>query len=284
MNNKQQSNSPASFHDATGPIEITLRNDMMFHCAMQRSNKALTGLVCALKGLDPDTVKEVSLTNPIDYSQYTNKEIILDVRVILNDAEIIDIELQLYPDKYWEGRSLLYLCRSFDRLGVGEEYPLLKPTTLIVITDRKLLDKDQELEFYAHYAILNVKNFQPYSSMININVLYLNHTDLATDEDKTNNLVYWSKLFQARTWEELKALSAQSPAFEEVAMVMYNSNIQSEEKTIMEAHQRFRDYQIAMYNNGYDDAKKEDAEKIDSLTSENQRLRDIIAKAGLSDN
>ena len=270
MNNNQTSKQPASFRDATGPIDITLRNDMLFHLVMQRSNKALKGLVCALKGLDPDTVKEVLLTNPINYSEYANKEIILDVKVILEKNEIIDIELQLYKDLYWEGRSLLYLCRSFDNLHVGEKYHLLKPTTLIVITD---IDQFPDYpEFYSRYSLLNIKNFHPYSSMLGINVLYLNHTDLATDEDKANNLVYWAELFRVNTWEELKALSTHDSAFEEVATVMYNSNIQSEEKTILEAHQRFLDFQHAQYLNGVFDGKKESAETIEALTTENSAL------------
>lgn len=294
MNNNQTSKQPASFRDATGPIDITLRNDMLFHLVMQRSNKALKGLVCALKGLDPDTVKEVLLTNPINYSEYANKEIILDVKVILENNEIIDIELQLYKDLYWEGRSLLYLCRSFDNLHVGEKYHLLKPTTLIVITD---IDQFPDYpEFYSHYSFLNIKNFHPYSSMLGINVLYLNHTDLATDEDKANNLVYWAELFRVNTWEELKALSTHDSAFEEVATVMYNSNIQSEEKTILEAHQRFLDFQHAQYLNGVFDGKKESAETIEALTtensalnaensaltSENERLKKLLSQAGIS--
>ena len=270
MNIDQTNEQPASFRDATGPIDITLRNDMMFHRVMQRSNRALKGLVCALKGLDTETVKEVLLTNTIDYSEYTNKEIILDVKVILNDNEIIDIELQLYKDPYWEGRSLLYLCRSFNSLDVGEKYHLLKPTTLIVITD---MNKHPDYpEFYAHYNLLNVKNNQPYSSMLGINVLYLNHTDLATVEDKANGLVYWAELFQASTWEELKALSTHDSAFEEVATVMYNSNIQSQEKTLMEAHQRFLDYQNALYQNGLIDGQEKSADKIDALTTKNDAL------------
>ena len=287
MNNNQTSKQPASFRDATGPIDITLRNDMLFHLVMQRSNKALKGLVCALKGLNPSTVKEVLLTNPINYSEYANKEIILDVKVILEKNEIIDIELQLYKDFYWEGRSLLYLCRSFDNLHVGEKYHLLKPTTLIVITD---IDQFPDYpEFYSHYSFLNIKNFHPYSSMLGINVLYLNHTDLATDEDKANNLVYWAELFRVNSWEELKALSTRDSAFEEVATVMYNSNIQSEEKTILEAHQRFLDFQHAQYLNGVFDGKKESAETIDALnkevntlTSENERLKKLLSQAGIS--
>ena len=49
---------------------------------------------------------------------------------------------------------------------------------------------------------------------------------------------------------------------------MYNSNIQSEEKTILEAHQRFLDLQHAHYLNGVNDGKKESAETIEALTTE----------------
>ncbi len=49
---------------------------------------------------------------------------------------------------------------------------------------------------------------------------------------------------------------------------MYNSNIQSEEKTILEAHQRFLDLQHAHYLNGVNDGKKESAETIEALNTE----------------
>ncbi len=70
---------------------------------------------------------------------------------------------------------------------------------------------------------------------------------------------------------------------------MYNSNIQSEEKTILEAHQRFMDFQHAQYLNGVFDGKKESAETIEALntevntlTSENERLKKLLSQAGIS--
>ena len=45
----------------------------------------------------------------------------------------------------------------------------------------------------------HVKNRQPYSTDFCINVLQLNHIDKATLEDIDNNLVYWAKLFKAKT-------------------------------------------------------------------------------------
>ena len=94
-------------------------------------------------------------------------------------------------------------------------------------------------EFYSHYQLLNTKNHQPYTDYLSLNVLYLGQTELATEEDIQNGLLYWAELFKANTWEELKALCRREPGFEEVAIVMYNSNIQDQERTLYEAHQRY---------------------------------------------
>lgn len=37
-----------SFRSAKGPIAYTLKNDLLFHYVMSRSNDALKGLICTL--------------------------------------------------------------------------------------------------------------------------------------------------------------------------------------------------------------------------------------------
>ena len=51
MKKKQNKNVKLSYATATGPIGYNLKSDIMFHAVMQKSNEALTGLVCALKGM-----------------------------------------------------------------------------------------------------------------------------------------------------------------------------------------------------------------------------------------
>ena len=56
MPQKQQLNMNVSttkaldYHDATGKIKHSLKNDMVFHMVMNKSEIALKGLVCAVKG------------------------------------------------------------------------------------------------------------------------------------------------------------------------------------------------------------------------------------------
>ncbi len=275
MPKKQLNIVPAPFSEATGPIAVTLRNDMMFHKAMNCSKTCLKELICSLKGLRSSEVKEVVVTNPIDYSEFTNKQIILDVKVLLNNNEILDIELQLYHDKYWEKRSLLYLCRTYDSIGESEKYEKLNPTTLVAIMDNPMFPKYPE--FYSRYQLLNIKNHTPYSTLINLNVLYLNQIKRATDEDIANGLVYWAELFKSNTWESLRAICAQKPEFTEVANIMYNSNvIQSQEKTIFEAHQRY----LRELDTAYSEIEEYKQEN-EALKAEKARLTKLLKAAGI---
>ncbi len=290
LQNEYPTSVPVPFEEATGPIDVTLKNDMMFHLVMARSKKALKGLVCSLKGLDPNTVKDVELTNPIDYSMYTTKEIILDVKVSLNNNEIIDIELQMYVNDEWKLRTLLYLCRSFDSIKEGDAYSKLKPTTFIAIMNDPLFPDYPE--FYSHYELLNTKNFQPYSSYLKLNVLYLNQTEIATQEDIDNDLVYWAKIFKATNWDELKELCSKNDMFKEVAQVMYKSNVQSQEKTYMEAHEKYlldklsfehciqvRDEKISSLTEEVSSLSTE----VSSLSNENAKLLTLLKQNGFSE-
>ena len=138
----------------------------------------------------------------------------MDLKLILNNDEIINIELQMYTDDYWIHRSILYLCRAYDSIGEGDNYLLLKPATHICITDKDLIGNTNQ--FYSKYLLMNTETHEPYSTDFGINVLQLNHIDKATNKDINNNLVYWAKLFKATTWEEFKALANGNSVIEEV--------------------------------------------------------------------
>ena len=233
----QNKSTSTGYRNATGTISVTLRNDMMLHYVMQKSKCALKGLICSLKGLDPETVQDVQLLNPIDYGSYNAKEVILDIKVIFNNSSIMDIELQMYHDAYWEKRSLLYLCRTYDTIGSSDKYRDLKPATLVAIVPKPLFPDHPE--FYSKFKFLNEKYHYPYSSNMQLNVLDLSQMELATEEDRSNGLLHWAKIFLADTWEELVLAAGKDQAFQEVIDHMYTINTIPEERTLFEAHQKW---------------------------------------------
>ena len=215
---------------AEGKIDYTLMNDMLFHMVMSKSKKAL-------KGFRESDVRSVKLLNTIDYTETLTKQIALDVRVELNNRELIDIEIQVAKKQGWINRSLLYLCRTFDNLQAAEDYERIKPATHVGILDFNLFPEHPE--FYARYLMTNVKNGNVYTPNFALNVLSLKHIDKATAEDEANSLVYWARLFKATTWEELKKLAEHSSAFEEVTDKMYKVNTDEQERYLIEAHEKY---------------------------------------------
>ena len=277
-----------TYETATGKIEYNLQSDMMFHYVMQKSKEALKGLVCALKGISPVEVKDIHVENPIELNSAA-RETIMDIKLTLNNNEIMNIELQMYCENEWLPRSVLYLCRAYDSIGRGENYILLKPTTLYCITDKNLVS-GADPEFYAKYQLLNVKTHKKYTDMIGVNVLQLNHTEIATQEDIDNNLVYWANLFKATTWEDFKTLAKDDPAIKEVGNMIFELNYDNQAKELLEGQRRYREQMATEYAAGVRDAKKEMQPVIDNLESEvvdlkdeNTRLKELLKEHGISD-
>ena len=221
---------------------------------MQQSKAALRGLVCALKGIQESDVKNIEVLNPINLNS-AGKETIMDLKLTLNNNEVLNIELQVYPDKHWIRRSILYLGRTYDSIGLGENYSQLKSTTLFCITDQELVENAIP-EFYAKYRLSNLKNHQLYTDNFGINVLQLNHTDIATTEDIGNKLVYWAELFKASTWEEFKALAKDNPEIKEVGNLIFTLNYDNQAKELLEGQRRYREMMATQYADGYADAEE----------------------------
>ena len=276
MSKSKDNSQKLTYETATGEIEFTLMSDMMFHYVMQNSKNALIGLVCALKGLSTDDVQDILVENPIDLNS-AGKETIMDIKLTLNNNEILNIELQVYPDKYWISRSIIYLCRAYDNIGSGDNYSLVKPTTLFCITDQELIP-NAEAEFYAKYRLINIKNRHLYTDKFGINMLQLNHTDLATQEDIVNNLVYWANLFKATTWEEFKNLAKNHPDIEEVGNLIFELNYDNQAKELLEGQRRYREQMNSQYTAGYTDAEEKYENEIVQLQAELKTLQAELEK------
>lgn len=260
MQENKELNQQASFNNATGPIAYPLRTDTMIHYVTQNSQYTLKHLISSLKEIKYNDIKDIQIMNPSDFTEYDEKKSTLDLKVKLNNGEIINVELQMYFDAYWIKRSLLYLCKAYNSIEEGESYNHLMPTTQICITDKNLFE--HEPEFYSHYLFMNVKNHQIYTKNLAVNVLQLNQVELATDEDKAHNLDHWARLFVAETWEEMKALVTEHPEFEEAVNMIYKANADDSVKYAIEAENKFRAINAAQYEAGYAAAKEEAADEI----------------------
>lgn len=166
---------------------------------------------------------EVEITNPIELgAAFSNKDFILDIRVKLNNKQLIDLEMQILNEGNWPERSISYAARSFDNLERGDNYLNVMPVHSIGFLDFTLFPEAPE--FYATYQLKNVKTGQIYSSKFAIHVVDLNRTDLATEEDQKYGIDKWAKLFKASTWEELRMITNNNPVLQQAAKDLYTIN------------------------------------------------------------
>ena len=88
-----------TLQNATGPVEYTLTNDYMFRAVCQKNERVLKGLVCSLLGLTTEEVRSITIQNPIQLGEtITDKDIVLDIRILLNDNHLLNIEMQVADD------------------------------------------------------------------------------------------------------------------------------------------------------------------------------------------
>lgn len=259
---------------ATGKMPYSLTNDYLFRALLQKNNRVLKHLICALLHLRPEKVEAVTILNPIVLGQaIDNKTFILDVRVSLNNAAVINLEMQIVNYRNWPERSLSYLCRNFDHLQKGQDYRESKPVVHIGFLDFPLFPEHPE--FYATYKMLNVKNHNVFTDKFVLSVVDLNQIKLATKEDRQWEIDYWAELFKAATWEETKMLAEKNPILEDAVQTLYEM---SEEEQIREQCMAREDYYrtINTYEAEILDRDQRLEEKDQQLSQKNQQIEELM--------
>ncbi len=189
----------------------------MFRYILPKNEKVLRGLTCALLHLHPEDILSISIQNPIDLSKnITGKDFVLDIKVLLNNNQLLNLEMQVKNEFNRKERSPVYLCRAFDQLQSGQDYEETLPVIHIGFTDFTLFPN--EPEFYATYRMTNIRNHsQIYSDKFTLSVIDLTQIESATEEDKSSKIDYRARLFKARTREELQMLAQNDEYLQEAA-------------------------------------------------------------------
>jgi len=212
-----------SLAEAVGVITYNMTNDFLFRYILQKNEKVLRGLICALLHLKQKQIRTITITNPINLSEnIEGKDFILDINIELNNDTYINLEMQVVNKHNWPDRSLSYLCRNYDTLYQGQDYEEARPVYHIGFLDFTLFPDNPE--FYATYKMLNVKNHHTYSDKFVLSVVDLSQIELATEADEACGLTYWARLFKATTWEELKMLANGNEYLEAAAESIFMAN------------------------------------------------------------
>ena len=269
---------------ATGKIDYNMTNNYMFRYILQEKEKVLIGLICSLLHLEPSDVKNVTIKNPIDLAaDVSGKEFILDIKVMLNDDTLINLEMQIANEYNWPERSLSYLCRSYDQLYRGQEYEEALPVIHIGFLDFTL--HSLHPEFYATYQMLNIKNHLLYSDKFTLSVVNLKQIEQATEEDKAFKIDYWATMFKAKTWEELRVMAMDNEYLQEAAESLYVANadeiVREQCRAREDAERRERTLERA--KRLAEEALEKERREKESVLKENEKLRELLAQHGITE-
>ena len=256
------------FKIATGKMKYTLTNDYLFRATWQKCKNALKQLICSLLGLEHEDIISIEIMNPIELGKSIEaKDFILDIRVLLNNNTIINLEMQVLNLGNWPERSLTYLCRSFDKLNSGDNYVDVKSVIQVCFLDFTLFKEYPE--FFSTYMFTNIKNHIIYSDKLKLYVIDLTCIDKATEEDKIRGIHHWAKLFKATTWEEIKMLTADNTFLEEAAETVFQ--LSAEEQIRMQCEAREDYYRQQRYI-------QQKLERLAELESKEHQMLHNVAK------
>ena len=287
---------PVPFSVASGKVAYNMTNDYLFHIVLQKNEKALKGLIAALLHLDPESIRNAEIQNPVKTGNIVIEKFLhLDVLVRFNDNTSINLEMQVKDLKNWVPRSLSYLCREFSSLSHGDDYNDVKSVFHVGFLDYTLFPDHPE--FYATYRMRNLKDGYEYSDKFTLSVVELTNIGMATEEDRAYGIDKWAALFKATTWEEMRMLANTDPYIESAANSIYESvtdpvvlNILRvrQEEIDGDAHRRERlaeqEKQLSEQEKQLAEQSEQLAEKDKKLAEQDEqltRLRALLAEKGI---
>ena len=138
-----------------GPVSYT---HLFCFKELMQDEEVRNAFLAAVLGINLEEIVESRiLPSHLRQKDKDDKLGILDVRVLLNNKEQIDIEIQVTSSEYWVERTLFYLGKMFvDQLKPGEDYQKLEKCIHVGILNFTLFD--DEAVSYTH---LDVYKRQP---------------------------------------------------------------------------------------------------------------------------
>jgi len=208
---------------------------------LMEDEEVRNAFLAAVLGIDlGEIVESRILPSHLRQKDKDDKLGILDVRVLLNNKEQIDIEIQVTASEYWAERTLFYLGKMFtDQLKPGEDYQKLEKCIHVGILNFTLFD-DQE--YYSRFHFWSDQGRKMYSDKFEIHTLEL--PKLAKHEYPETELLKWLQFINAETKEEFEMAAEKSEYIKKAYEDLNRISADEEKRLEYEARERaIRDHQ-----------------------------------------
>ena len=177
---------------------------------IMEDEKARTGFLSAVLGLNPEDIKETQILNSHLRKIHEDDKLgILDVRVLLNNDMQIDTEIQLSELRVWASRALFYISKMYtEQIEKGQKYDTLQKCVSISILDFILFEK--ETEFYSRFHILEDTRHFLYTDKMEFHVIELPKLPEGL-RDGCSSIELWAQFINAEQKEEFDMIAEKDP-------------------------------------------------------------------------
>ena len=208
------------------------------------NEKARIGFLSAILKLNPVDIKKTELLNTnLRKLHEDEKQGILDVRILLNNATEIDIEIQLSILSVWADRALFYLAKMYtEQIRPGQNYSVFKKCVSISILDFTLFPDNTD--FYSCFHIREDSRHTLYTDKMEFHVLELPKLPDKLKED-SGDILLWAKFINAERKEEFDMLAEKNTyiesAYEQLQVISQDKQkrleYEAREKAILDYNQ-----------------------------------------------
>lgn len=177
---------------------------------IMEDEKARTGFLSAVLGLNPGDIKETRIMNSHLRKVHEDDKLgILDVRVLLNNDTQIDAEIQLSELRVWANRALFYISKMYtEQIEKGQKYDALQKCVSISILDFILFEK--ETEFYSSFHILEDTRHFLYTDKMEFHVIELPKLPEEL-RDGCSSIELWAQFINAEQKEVFDMIAEKDP-------------------------------------------------------------------------
>lgn len=203
--------------------------DICFEGVMDNS-KVRQGFIAALLEIDPKKIKKtILLKNKTKRSFADDKYGVLDVKVLLMDGTIINIEMQVKKYNYWDKRILFYMSDALtSQIQSGDEYEKLKKCVHASVLNYIEFPDDDRC--YRKIRLCDVDTGEAYTDMFEIHIMELKK--LAKDTRTNIPIIRWMKFFNCKTREEFENMKDIDEYIQEAyeELVKFSANKENREE------------------------------------------------------
>lgn len=236
--------------------------------------KARTGFLAAVLKIKPENIKATQILNTnLRREHEDDKQGILDVRLLLNNASEIDIEIQLSQIKVWAERSLFYLAKMYtDQIAPGQSYKVFKKCISISILDFELFP--DETEFYSCFHIREDTRGFVYTDKMAFHLIELPKLPKELKED-SSDIELWAKFINAERKEEFDMLAQKNQyiesAYERLQVISQDREkrleYEAREKAILDHNQMILEAEERGREQGWKQGREQGEDRINQLNT-----------------